>query len=264
MQRSGSRDDFTSDMTHKPASHRVAINMNDVNKYYGAFHALKDISLSIQSGDTVVLCGPSGSGKSTLIRTINYLEKHNSGTITVNGIELTHDPKTVQAVRAQLGMVFQSFNLFPHLTVLQNCTFALRLAQKMSRQEATELAMEKLAQVNISAQADKYPAALSGGQQQRVAIARALCLKPPILLFDEPTSALDPESVGSVLKIMEQLAETGITMVCVTHELGFARNVADRCVFMEHGEIVEQAPTEQFFAAPESTRLKHFLGQIIH
>ncbi|WP_343314815.1 amino acid ABC transporter ATP-binding protein [Brucella sp. BE17] len=251
-------------MTHEPTSHRVAINMHDVNKYYGAFHALKNITLSIESGGTVVLCGPSGSGKSTLIRTVNYLEKHNSGTICVNGIELTHDPKSVQAVRAQLGMVFQSFNLFPHLTVLQNCTFALRLAQKMTRQEANELAMDKLTEVNISAQADKYPAALSGGQQQRVAIARALCLKPPILLFDEPTSALDPESVGSVLKIMEQLAETGITMVCVTHELGFARNVADRCVFMEHGEIVEQAPTEQFFAAPESARLKHFLAQIIH
>ncbi|MGU3576109.1 amino acid ABC transporter ATP-binding protein [Brucellaceae bacterium C25G] len=250
----------TKDILKQP----VAIAMHEVNKYYGSFHALKNISLTIKSGDIVVLCGPSGSGKSTLIRTVNHLEKHNSGTINVNGIELTNDAKAVHAVRSQLGMVFQSFNLFPHLTVLQNCTFALRLAQKMAKNEATELAMEKLAEVNITAQADKYPAALSGGQQQRVAIARALCLKPPILLFDEPTSALDPESVGSVLKIMEQLAETGITMVCVTHELGFARSVSDHCVFMANGEIVEQAPTAQFFANPESARLQHFLSQIIH
>ncbi|MFK4825490.1 amino acid ABC transporter ATP-binding protein [Paenochrobactrum sp. BZR 588] len=265
MRRSIKDPDFEAGLTNETLSNQsVVIDMRDVNKYYGLFHALKNITLSIKSGDIVVLCGPSGSGKSTLIRTVNHLEKHNSGTITVNGIELKHDTKSVQAVRSQLGMVFQSFNLFPHLTVLQNCTFALRLAQKMQKNHAIELAMEKLAEVNIAAQADKYPAALSGGQQQRVAIARALCLKPPILLFDEPTSALDPESVGSVLKIMEQLAETGITMVCVTHELGFARNVADHCVFMENGEIVEQAPTDRFFANPESARLKHFLSQILH
>lgn len=265
MQRSTDDHDFAVELAGKtPLNQSVAIAMRDVNKYYGSFHALKNVSLNIKSGDIVVLCGPSGSGKSTLIRTVNYLEKHNSGSITVNGIELKHDAKSVQAVRSQLGMVFQSFNLFPHLTVLQNCTFALRLAQKMPKNQAHELAMEKLAEVNITAQANKYPAALSGGQQQRVAIARALCLKPPILLFDEPTSALDPESVGSVLKIMEQLAETGITMVCVTHELGFARSVADHCVFMENGEIVEQAPAAQFFANPESARLQYFLAQIIH
>jgi len=265
MQRSTDEHEGAAAALHRNATAQpVAIGMRDVNKYYGSFHALKNITLRVMSGDIVVLCGPSGSGKSTLIRTINHLEKHNSGTITVNGIELTRNSRTIQAVRAQTGMVFQSFNLFPHLTVLQNCTFALRLAQKMPKDQANDLAMAKLAEVNITAQASKYPTALSGGQQQRVAIARALCLKPPILLFDEPTSALDPESVGSVLRIMEQLAETGITMVCVTHELGFARNVADHCVFMENGEVVEQAPKDRFFGSPESARLQRFLAKIIH
>lgn len=246
------------------ASRPLAIKIQNLNKFYGSFQALKDVSLEVKTGDIVILCGPSGSGKSTLIRSINYLEKFNSGSIHVNDIALTHEKKSIRAVRSQLGMVFQNFNLFPHLTVLENCTFALRLALKMPKQEAIDLAMQKLAQVNVDAQAGKYPAALSGGQQQRVAIARALCLKPPILLFDEPTSALDPESIGSVLKIMEQLAGTGITMVCVTHELGFARSVSDRCVFMEHGHIIEQAETKDFFAAPKTERLKHFLSQIIH
>lgn len=247
-----------------PAGHPLAIQIRNLNKFYGTFQALKNVSLEVRPGEIVVLCGPSGSGKSTLIRCVNYLEKFNSGTIHVNNIELTNETSSIRAVRAQLGMVFQSFNLFPHLTVLQNCTFALRLALKMSKQDAIDLAMEKLTEVNVAAQASKYPTALSGGQQQRVAIARALCLKPPILLFDEPTSALDPESIGSVLKIMEQLAGTGITMVCVTHELGFARNVSDHCVFMEHGEIIEQAATTEFFAEPKTERLKYFLSQIIH
>lgn len=242
----------------------IAIKIQKLNKFYGNFHALKDISLEIQAGDIVIICGPSGSGKSTLIRSINYLEKFNSGRIYVNNIELTHDKKSIRSVRSQLGMVFQSFNLFPHLTVLENCTFALRLVKKMPKQQAIELAMEKLSEVNIDTQAAKYPAALSGGQQQRVAIARALCLEPPILLFDEPTSALDPESIGSVLKIMEQLARTGITMVCVTHELGFAQSVSDHCVFMENGQIIEQAPTKVFFGAPKTERLRGFLSQVIH
>lgn len=246
------------------AAQTPVIEVKNLNKYYGAFHAVKDASFNVNSGEIIVICGPSGSGKSTLIRCINYLEKFNSGVIRVNNIELTHEAKAVAEVRRQLGMVFQGFNLFPHLTVLQNCTFALRLAQKASKVEAEQIAREYLALVKVDNQADKYPSALSGGQQQRVAIARALCLKPKVMLFDEPTSALDPESVGSVLRIMEGLASTGITMVCVTHELGFARKVADRCIFMEQGEIIAQAPTDEFFEDSKNERLRGFLSQIIH
>lgn len=240
-----------------------AVSISGVNKFYGTFHALRDIHLEVSSGEIVILCGPSGSGKSSLIRCINHLEQHDSGDIHVNGTALTRRPESVEQVRRQLGMVFQGFNLFPHMTVLENCTFALRIALKIPAGEAELTAREHLAQVNVIEQADKYPIQLSGGQQQRVAIARALCLRPRIMLFDEPTSALDPESVGSVLRIMENLAQTGITMICVTHEIGFARRVADRCVFMERGEIIETAPAEQFFASPRSERLKNFLEQVL-
>ena len=241
----------------------VAISIRKLNKFYGGFQALRDIDLEVGQGEIVVLCGPSGSGKSSLIRCINHLEQHNSGTIRVNGTELTHKASDVAQVRRQLGMVFQGFNLFPHMTVLANCTFALRLALRLPAAEANDIAREYLARVNVQDQAAKYPSELSGGQQQRVAIARALCLKPSIMLFDEPTSALDPESVGSVLRIMEDLAATGITMVCVTHEMGFARRVADRCVFMEKGEIVEEGTSDRFFSAPSTARLKAFLQQVL-
>jgi ABC-type polar amino acid transport system ATPase subunit len=240
-----------------------AISLRKLNKYYGAFHALRDIDFEVANSEIVVLCGPSGSGKSSLIRCINHLEQHDSGTVHVNGMELTRKAADVARVRRQLGMVFQGFNLFPHMTVLANCTFALRLALHMTTPQAEGVARDYLAKVNVLDQADKFPAELSGGQQQRVAIARALCLQPSVMLFDEPTSALDPESVGSVLRIMEDLAATGITMVCVTHEMGFARRVAHRCVFMEKGEIVEQAPAEQFFRDPTSSRLKGFLRQVL-
>jgi general L-amino acid transport system ATP-binding protein len=240
-----------------------AISITGLNKHYGAFHVLRDIDLKVASGEIVVLCGPSGSGKSTLIRCINHLEQHTSGEIHVNGTRLTSRAEDVASVRRQLGMVFQSFNLFPHMTVMDNCTFALRVALKLTATEAERIASKHLASVNVMEQAAKFPNQLSGGQQQRVAIARALCLQPRIMLFDEPTSALDPESVGSVLRIMEALAETGITMVCVTHELTFARRVADRCVFMEHGQIIEDAPAEQFFTAPGSERLRNFLDQVL-
>ncbi len=240
-----------------------AVSISGLNKFYGTFHALRDIHLDVANGEIVILCGPSGSGKSSLIRCINHLEQHDSGNIHVNGTELTPRPESVEQVRRQLGMVFQSFNLFPHMSVLDNCTFALKIALKVPAHEAEQTAREFLDKVNVLEQADKYPIQLSGGQQQRVAIARALCLRPRIMLFDEPTSALDPESVGSVLRIMENLAQTGITMICVTHEIGFARKVADRCVFMERGEIIEAAPTEQFFTAPKSERLRDFLQQAL-
>ncbi|MGO4398668.1 amino acid ABC transporter ATP-binding protein [Achromobacter sp. PAB15] len=240
-----------------------AVSISGLNKFYGSFHALRDIHLEVASGEIVILCGPSGSGKSSLIRCINHLEQHDSGDIHVNGTALTRSPESVEQVRRQLGMVFQSFNLFPHMTVLENCTFALKIALKTPASEAEQTAREYLAKVNVTEQAGKYPIQLSGGQQQRVAIARALCLRPRIMLFDEPTSALDPESVGSVLRIMEDLAQTGITMICVTHEIGFARRVANRCVFMERGEIIETAPTEQFFASPRNERLKNFLEQVL-
>jgi len=240
------------------------IQLQGVNKWYGQFHVLKDINLSVQTGERIVLCGPSGSGKSTTIRCINRLEEHQQGRIVVDGIELTRDLKQIETVRREVGMVFQHFNLFPHLTVLQNCTLAPMWVRKMPRREAEEIAMLYLERVRIPEQANKYPGQLSGGQRQRVAIARALCMKPKIMLFDEPTSALDPEMVKEVLDTMIQLAESGMTMLCVTHEMGFARTVADRVIFMDRGEIVEQAPPQTFFDNPQNERTKLFLGQILH
>ena len=240
------------------------IQLQGVNKWYGQFHVLKDINLSVQTGERIVLCGPSGSGKSTTIRCINRLEEHQQGRIVVDGIELTRDLKQIETVRREVGMVFQHFNLFPHLTVLQNCTLAPMWVRKMPKREAEEIAMLYLERVRIPEQANKYPGQLSGGQQQRVAIARALCMKPKIMLFDEPTSALDPEMVKEVLDTMIQLAESGMTMLCVTHEMGFARTVADRVIFMDRGEIVEQAPPQAFFDNPQNERTKLFLGQILH
>ena len=239
------------------------IVLDAVNKFFGSFHALRDINLTVAKGEKVVVCGPSGSGKSTLIRCINRLEEHDSGRILVAGQELTGDEKQIDAVRREVGMVFQSFNLFPHLTVLENLTLAPRLVRKMAPAAAEELAMKYLTRVRIPDQARKYPSQLSGGQQQRVAIARALCMNPEVMLFDEPTSALDPEMISEVLDVMTDLARDGMTMICVTHEMGFARSVADRIIFMDHGEIVEAAPPADFFAAPKSDRARTFLGQIL-
>jgi ABC-type polar amino acid transport system ATPase subunit len=234
-----------------------------VNKYYGTYQALRDVNLSIAKGEKVVVCGPSGSGKSTMIRCINRLEEHNSGRISVNGLELSDDEKKVEAIRREVGMVFQSFNLFPHMTILQNLTLAPRLVHGKSRTEAEEIAMKYLTRVRIPDQANKYPSQLSGGQQQRVAIARALCMNPKVMLFDEPTSALDPEMISEVLDVMTDLAREGMTMICVTHEMGFARSVADRIVFMDNGEIIETAVPLDFFASPRTERAKAFLGQIL-
>lgn len=239
-----------------------AIIMRDVNKFYGAYHALVDIGLTVQRGERIVICGPSGSGKSTLIRTINQLETIHSGTINVDGVELTAGGDNVAKVRQDVGMVFQSFNLFPHMTVLENCILAPMKTRKTPRAEAEATARHYLARVRIPEQADKYPAQLSGGQQQRVAIARALCMKPRIMLFDEPTSALDPEMVKEVLDTMIDLAREGMTMLCVTHEMDFARAVADRVIFMDKGMIVEQGAPDVFFNNPQNERLKTFLGQI--
>lgn len=239
-----------------------AIIMRAVNKYYGAFHALTDIDLTVEPGERIVICGPSGSGKSTLIRTINQLEEIESGTITVDGVELTAGGDNVAKVRRDVGMVFQSFNLFPHMTVLENCMLAPMKTRKITREEARATAQLYLERVKIPEQADKYPAQLSGGQQQRVAIARALCMKPRIMLFDEPTSALDPEMVKEVLDTMIDLAREGMTMICVTHEMDFARAVADRVIFMDKGIIVEENAPEAFFGNPVNDRLKNFLGQI--
>ena len=240
-----------------------AVEMKVVNKFYGEFHALKDISLNVAKGEKVVVCGPSGSGKSTMIRTINQLEEHQTGEILINGAEINADAPNIEAMRREVGMCFQHFNLFPHMTILENCTLAPVLARKIPQAEAEETAMEFLAKVQIADQAAKYPGQLSGGQQQRVAIARALCMKPEILLFDEPTSALDPEMIGEVLDVMVTLAQEGMTMVCVTHEMGFARKVADRVIFMDAGEIIEEAPPEDFFSAPKSDRTKKFLDQVL-
>ncbi|MEH6500422.1 MAG: amino acid ABC transporter ATP-binding protein [Pseudoalteromonas distincta] len=240
------------------------IQMQAVHKWYGQFHVLKDINLDVQQGERIVLCGPSGSGKSTTIRCINRLEEHQQGRIIVDGTELTHDLKQIEAVRREVGMVFQHFNLFPHLSVLQNCTLSPMWVRKMPKRQAEELAMHFLERVRIPEQALKYPGQLSGGQQQRVAIARALCMQPKIMLFDEPTSALDPEMVKEVLDTMIGLAEDGMTMLCVTHEMGFARTVANRVIFMDKGEIVEEAEPEKFFNHPENERTKLFLSQIIH
>ena len=239
------------------------IEMKEVNKYFGAFHVLKDVSLAVGRGEKVVVCGPSGSGKSTLIRLVNRLETHQSGRVVVDGVELTEDPRTVDRVRREVGMVFQSFNLFPHLTVLENLTLAPIWVQRVPRKEAAETAMHFLNRVRIPEQADKYPSQLSGGQQQRVAIARALCMKPKLMLFDEPTSALDPEMIKEVLDVMVELAREGMTMVVVTHEMGFARTVADRVVFMDGGRIVEAAPPADFFSAPKTDRAKLFLSQVL-
>lgn len=240
-----------------------AIEMAGVNKWFGALHVLRDVNLAVAPGERVVVCGPSGSGKSTLIRCINRLEVHQEGRIAVEGIELTDDVRALDAIRREVGMVFQSFNLFPHLSVLENCTLAPIWVRRMPKKEAEELAMELLVRVKIPEQALKYPGQLSGGQQQRVAIARALCMRPKIMLFDEPTSALDPEMIKEVLEVMVELASTGMTMMVVTHEMGFARQVADRVVFMDQGEIVEVGPPEQVFNAPKTDRLKLFLSQIL-
>ena len=243
------------------------IEMAGVNKWYGQFQVLTGIDLSVRAGERIVVCGPSGSGKSTLIRCINRLETVQQGKIVVDGIELTNDGKSggknVDRVRAEVGMVFQQFNLFPHLTILQNCTLAPMRSRGMTPAQAEEVAMQYLTRVRIPEQAKKYPAQLSGGQQQRVAIARALCMAPKIMLFDEPTSALDPEMVKEVLDTMIALAEDGMTMLCVTHEMGFARSVADRVIFMAEGKIVEQAPPQQFFEHPQHDKTRQFLGQIL-
>ncbi|MBV9584407.1 MAG: amino acid ABC transporter ATP-binding protein [Alphaproteobacteria bacterium] len=239
------------------------IEMQGVHKWYGDFHVLKDIDLVVGRGEKVVVCGPSGSGKSTMIRCINRLEEHQQGRIVVAGIELTSDLRQIEAIRREVGMVFQQFNLFPHLTVLQNLTLAPIWVRKMPKKEAEETARNYLERVKIPEQADKYPGQLSGGQQQRVAIARSLCMKPEIMLFDEPTSALDPEMIKEVLDVMIELAHDGMTMVCVTHEMGFARTVGDMMVFMDRGEIVERAPPEEFFANPKSERTRLFLSQIL-
>ena len=253
-----------SEAIKKPAGAPGIIQMQGVNKWYGQFHVLKDINLNVAQGDRIVLCGPSGSGKSTTIRCLNRLEEHQKGTIIVDGVELTNDLKQIETVRREVGMVFQHFNLFPHLTILQNCTLAPMWVRKMPKRQAEEIAMHYLERVRIPEQAHKFPGQLSGGQQQRVAIARALCMKPKIMLFDEPTSALDPEMVKEVLDTMIGLAEDGMTMLCVTHEMGFARTVANRVIFMDKGEIVEQAAPNDFFDNPQSDRTRMFLSQILH
>jgi len=240
-----------------------AVEFVGVNKWYGRFHALRDINMSVARGERIVVCGPSGSGKSTLIRCVNKLEDHQQGAIRVDGVELTESPRSVEAIRRDVGMVFQNFNLFPHLTVLENCTLAPIWVRKKPKAEAEAKAMELLARVRIPEQAGKYPGQLSGGQQQRVAIARALCMEPSIMLFDEPTSALDPEMVREVLDTMVELARSGMTMMVVTHEMGFAREIADRVVFMDAGEIVEVNAPAPFFDAPQHERTKAFLSQIL-
>ena len=241
----------------------AAIEIVGVNKWYGAFHVLRDVDLEVGQRERIVVCGPSGSGKSTLIRCINRLEEHQEGKIAVDGVELTADLKNIDHIRSEVGMVFQHFNLFPHLTVLDNCSLAPIWVRKTSRREAEETAMHFLEKVRIPDQAKKYPGQLSGGQQQRVAIARALCMQPKIMLFDEPTSALDPEMIKEVLETMIQLAEEGMTMVCVTHEMGFARKVADRIIFMDQGQIIEEDAPEAFFDNPRTERGKAFLNQIL-
>jgi general L-amino acid transport system ATP-binding protein len=250
-----SNDDIADDM---------AIVFAGVHKWFGSFHVLRNINLTVRRGERVVVCGPSGSGKSTLIRCVNRLEEHQRGSIIVDGIELTHDIKRIDEVRREVGIVFQNFNLFPHLSVLENCTLAPIWVRKMPKRDAEELALALLARVKIKEQANKYPGQLSGGQQQRVAIARALCMNPKIMLFDEPTSALDPEMVKEVLDAMTALAFDGMTMMVVTHEMGFARNVADRVVFMDQGEVVEVNAPQPFFDNPQHERTKLFLSQILH
>ena len=240
------------------------IRIVNLNKWFGNFHVLRDIDLEVAPRERIVICGPSGSGKSTLIRCINRLEEHQRGSIVVDGTELTHDLKNIDAIRREVGMVFQQFNLFPHLTVLENCTLAPIWVRKTPRAEAEQLAMEYLERVRIPDQAGKYPGQLSGGQQQRVAIARSLCMRPRIMLFDEPTSALDPEMIKEVLEVMVDLAESGMTMLVVTHEMGFASQVADQVIFMDAGQIVEQNTPDEFFGNPRSDRTKLFLSQVLH
>jgi len=241
----------------------VAIDIRNMNKWYGTFHVLRDINLTVHHGERIVVCGPSGSGKSTLIRCINRLEEHQQGDIFVNGVELTGDLKKIDEIRREVGMCFQHFNLFPHLTILENCTLAPIWVRKMPKKQAEEIAMHFLERVKIPEQALKYPGQLSGGQQQRVAIARSLCMNPKIMLFDEPTSALDPEMIKEVLDTMVGLAEEGMTMICVTHEMGFARLVANRVIFMDEGQIVEQNEPEEFFTNPRNERTQLFLSQIL-
>ena len=252
------------DTSKLKVSDEVAVDLIGVNKWYADFHVLKDINLRVQKGERIVIAGPSGSGKSTMIRCINALEEHQKGKIVVDGIELTNDLKKIDEVRKEVGMVFQHFNLFPHLTILENCTLGPIWVRKMPKAEAEALAMEYLERVKIPEQANKYPGQLSGGQQQRVAIARSLCMNPHVMLFDEPTSALDPEMVKEVLDVMVSLAEGGMTMLCVTHEMGFARQVANRVIFMDQGQIIEQNEPEEFFLHPRHERTKLFLSQILH
>ena len=244
-------------------SNRPMIEIRNLNKWYGEFHVLRDVNLIVDQGEKVVICGPSGSGKSTTIRCINRLEEFQAGKLIVDGIELTDDVRQIEAIRREVGMVFQQFNLFPHLTVLENLTLAPIWVRKLPKKEAEETAMYYLERVHIPEQAGKYPGQLSGGQQQRVAIARSLCMKPKVMLFDEPTSALDPEMIKEVLDVMIELANEGMTMICVTHEMGFARTVADLVVFMDRGEIVESGPPAEIFAQPKTDRLKLFLSQIL-
>ncbi len=250
-------------MIETDAGDKPMIVCRDVHKWYGNFHALRGINLEVSPKEVIVICGPSGSGKSTFIRTINRLEEHQRGDIIVDGIELTHDVRNVEEIRKETGMVFQQFNLFPHLTVMQNITLAPIQVRKKSKKEAEALGVQLLNRVGIPEQADKFPGQLSGGQQQRVAIARALAMQPKIMLFDEPTSALDPEMIKEVLDVMKELARSGMTMICVTHEMGFAREVADRVVFMDYGEIVEENTPEAFFTNPRHDRTKLFLQQIL-
>ncbi|MGE8548744.1 amino acid ABC transporter ATP-binding protein [Alcaligenes sp. Marseille-Q7550] len=240
------------------------IELKNVNKWYGQFHVLRNINLDVGRGERIVICGPSGSGKSTLIRCINRLEEHQQGRIIVDGVELTNDLRQIEAIRRDVGMVFQHFNLFPHLTVMENLTLGPMWVLRKTKAQAQAMAMKYLERVRIPEQAQKYPGQLSGGQQQRVAIARSLCMEPKIMLFDEPTSALDPEMVKEVLEVMVELAQTGMTMLCVTHEMGFARKVADRVIFMDQGEIIEQNAPDAFFDAPRNERTREFLSQIIH
>ena len=250
-------------MAKKPTGENV-IRIEAMHKWFGNFHALKDIDLEVAQGEKIVICGPSGSGKSTLIRCINRLEEHQQGLINVHGTDLTSDLKDIETIRSDVGMVFQSFNLFPHLTILENCVLAPIWVRRMPRKDAEEIAMDLLARVKIPEQALKYPGQLSGGQQQRVAIARALCMRPKIMLFDEPTSALDPEMIKEVLDVMIELAGDGMTMLVVTHEMGFARKVANRVIFMEEGEIIEENDPETFFNKPKNDRTKLFLSQILN
>lgn len=247
----------------RPPSSEDVITVSKMNKWYGNFHVLKDIDLTVRKGERIVICGPSGSGKSTLIRTLNRLEVYQQGEITVNGIHLGDDVKNIEAVRRDVCMVFQHFNLFPHMTVLENLTLAPIWVRKMPKKEANDLAMHYLERVRIAEQAHKFPGQLSGGQQQRVAIARSLCMQPKIMLFDEPTSALDPEMVKEVLDVMVELAKEGMTMLCVTHEMGFAKEVADRVIFMDAGQIIEMAEPQEFFDNPKNERTKLFLSQIL-